>query len=101
MCFSARIETSFREYLRLTGAEIDLKQFLEIYGTRMVDKSVRIPRGLDRNFDTPKTDAERHVKDLINQYRDVTASQLQTEIFSLRKRLADAERKLLVKETKS
>ena len=52
MCYSARVETSFREYLRMTGAEIDLKQFYEIYGARMFDKSVRIPRGLDRNFTT-------------------------------------------------
>ena len=101
MCFSARVETSFREYLRMTGAEIDLKQFLEIYGTRMVDKSVRIPRGLDRNFDNPKSDDERSIKALVDEYRDVTVSQLETEIFAQRKRLADAERKLLAKETKA
>ena len=101
MCFSARVETAFREYLRMTGAEIDLKQFYEIYSTRMVDKSVRIPRGLDRNFDNPKSDAERSIKALINEYRDVTVPQLDTEIFAQRKRLADAERKLLAKETKA
>ena len=101
MCFSARIETSFREYVRMTGADIDLKQFLEIYGARMVDKSVRIPRGLDRNFDHPNSDAERSVKTLIDEYRDVTVSQLETEVFAQRKRLADAERKLRGKETKA
>ena len=85
----------------MTGAEIDLKQFYEICGTRMLDKSVRIPRGLDRNFDNPKSDAERSIKALINEYRDVTVSQLETEIFAQRKRLADAERKLLAKETKA
>lgn len=101
MCFSARIETSFREYLRLTGAEIDLAQFLEIYGTRMVDKGVRIPRGLDRNFDNPQSDAERSIKALIDEHRNVAVSQLETEIFAQRKRLAEAERKLLAKETKA
>ena len=101
MCFSARVETSFREYLRITGAEIDLKQFYEIYGTRMVDKTTRIPRGLDRNFDNPKSGIERNIKALINEYRDVTVSQLETELFAQRKRLADAERKLLAKETKA
>jgi putative SOS response-associated peptidase YedK len=101
MCFSARIETAFREYLRITGAEVDLQQFYEIYSARMADQSVRIPRGLDRNFDNPKSDAERRIKALIAQHRDVTASQLETEIFAQRKRLADADRKLLVKETKA
>ncbi len=101
MCFSARIETAFREYLRITGAEIDLHQFYEIYSARMTDPSVRIPRGLDRNFDNPKSDAERRIKALIDQHRAETAAELETEIFAQRKRLADADRKLLAKETKA
>ena len=71
-----------------------------IAGLTLLDNSVRIPRGLDVNFDHPKSDAERSIKARINEYREVKVSQLETEIFAQRK-LADADRKLLAKETKA
>ena len=101
MCYSAKILEARRDYMRQTGAEIDVEQFIEIYGIRAQGQSIRIPRAVDRWFDAPKTDAELAIHDLIDQYRVTMVSRLETEIFTQRKRLADAERKLRDRETKA
>jgi putative SOS response-associated peptidase YedK len=101
MCYSAQVEQAYHTYLRMTGAEMDYRQFVEIYGQRAAGKPVRIPRGFDRNFDNPKTDVEREIKGLIDQYNASQVTKLESEIFAQRKRLADAERKLKDRQTKA
>lgn len=100
MCYSAMVEQSFRAYLRMTGAEMDLDQFLEIFGARMENRGIRIPRGFERNFDKPSNEKEREIKRLIDAYRAQQSAQIEADIFVQRKRLADAERKLAAKGTK-
>jgi putative SOS response-associated peptidase YedK len=101
MCYSALVQQRFQAYLRMTGAQMDLDQFIEIFGWRLVKSGVRIPRGFERNFDQPTNDKEREIKRLIDAYRAQETARLESEIFAQRKRLADAERKLAVKETKA
>lgn len=101
MCYSAQVKTEYETYLRMTGAEMDLAQFLEIFGARAAGQNIRIPRGFERNFDHPKSPTERAIKDAIDQYRASTTSKLETEIFAQKRRLADAQRKLAVKPTKA
>jgi putative SOS response-associated peptidase YedK len=101
MCYSAQVEANFREYKRMTGAEMDIDQFTEIYGPRFHGVNIRIPRGLDRNFDLPATPKVQQIKDLIDGYRASTVTRLEKEIFVQKKRLADAERKLAAKQTKA
>jgi putative SOS response-associated peptidase YedK len=101
MCYSAQVEEAYRAYLRMTGAEMDLLQFVDIYGLRAAGAKIRIPRGFDRNFDDPKSPQEAVIKRLIDQYRATAISELEQELFAQKKRLADAERKLQVKETKA
>jgi putative SOS response-associated peptidase YedK len=101
MCYSAQLEEAYRAYLRMTGAEMDLSQFMEIYGARAAGAAVRIPRGFDRNFANPTTPQELAIKELIDRYRADAIATLEQEIFAQRKRLADADRKLAVKETRA
>jgi putative SOS response-associated peptidase YedK len=101
MCYSAQLQAAYMKYLRETRAEMDIDQFVEIFGARVSDSSIRIPRAIERWFDTPKTDAERRAKALIDQYREAETTKLEREIFAQRKRLADAERTLAVKPTKA
>jgi putative SOS response-associated peptidase YedK len=89
------------KYLRETGAEMDIDQFVEIFGARVVDSSIRIPRAVERWFDTPATEAERQIKAMIDQFRAAEVSKLERELFAQRKRLADAERTLASKTTKA
>lgn len=99
MCYSALVEADYRNYLRLTGAEMDLDQFLEIYSARVEDRSIRIPRAMERNFDLPRTDGERAIRRTIDAWRIAESAHLEKTLFAQRKRLADAERKLAVRST--
>jgi putative SOS response-associated peptidase YedK len=101
MCYSAQIQSAYMKYLRETGAEMDIDQFAEIFGARLSDPGIRIPRAVERWFDEPKTDAERKIKALIDEYRSTEVAKLEREIFAQRKRLADAERVLAAKPTKA
>ncbi|MEO6079176.1 MAG: SOS response-associated peptidase family protein [Steroidobacteraceae bacterium] len=101
MCYSARILEAYRSYIRETGAEMDIEQFEEIYGARRVDSGIRIPRAVDRWFDDPQTAKEDALRRLVQEYRASKAGELEQEIFTQKRRLADAERKLTVKETKA
>jgi hypothetical protein len=47
MCYSAQLQAAYLKYLRETGAQMDLDQFVEIFGARVSDSSIRIPRAED------------------------------------------------------
>src|SRR5688572_30284178 len=70
MCYSAQLQAAYMAYLKRTGAEMDIDQFVEIFGARITDSSIRIPRSVERWFDEPRTDGERRAKALIDQYRE-------------------------------
>jgi putative SOS response-associated peptidase YedK len=89
------------KYLRETGAEMDIDQFVEIFGARVSDSSIRIPRAVERWFDTPTNDEERQIKAMIDAYRAAEVTKLEREVFAQRKRLADAERTLASRPTKA
>lgn len=101
MCYSAQLEEAHRRYVRETGAWIDLLQFKELFGERALNPAIRIPRAIERWFDDPKSPAEREIKALIDAHREHEITTLERELFALRKRLADAERKLATKLTKA
>jgi putative SOS response-associated peptidase YedK len=101
MCYSAQIESKWKRYVREMEARWDLPVFHELFDRRLTEPGrYRLPRGFDLEFADPQTDAEAAIKGLSDRYRKTQGSKLETEIFTQRKRLADAERKLAVKETK-
>ena len=101
MCYSAQLQAAYMRYLRETGCEMDIDQFVEIFGARASDSSIRIPRAIERWFDAPKSDAERKIKEYIDGYRSAELTKLEREVFAQKKRLADAERTLAAKPTKA
>jgi putative SOS response-associated peptidase YedK len=101
MCYSAQIQAAYLRYLRETGAEMDIDQFVEIFGARVSDSSIRIPRAVERWFEEPKTDGERRIKAFIDQYNQAETTKLEREVFAQKKRLADADRTLASKPTKA
>ncbi|HEV7608510.1 MAG TPA: SOS response-associated peptidase family protein [Steroidobacteraceae bacterium] len=80
---------------------MDIDQFEEIFGARVSDSSIRIPRAVERWFDEPKTDGERRIKTSIDQYREAEITKLEREVFIQHKRLVDAERSLAAAPTKA
>jgi len=101
MCYSAQIQAAYLRYLRETGAEMDIDQFVEIFGARVSDSSIRIPRAVERWFEEPKNDGERRIKAFIDQYNQAETTRLEREVFAQKKRLADADRVLASKPTKA
>jgi putative SOS response-associated peptidase YedK len=101
MCYSAQLQAAYMRYLRETGCEMDIDQFVEIFGARVSDSSIRIPRAIERWFDEPGNDGERRIKQFIDQYRGAEITKLEREVFAQKKRLADAERTLASKPTKA
>lgn len=100
MCYSAMLVQSWHAYLRLTGAQMDLDQFVEVFGARAAGSSIRIPRGLDLAL--LRSDRPEHapLRDAIRTYRRAAAAKLEAELFEQRRRLADAERALGSRTTK-
>ena len=106
MCYSAQLQAAYLRYLRETGAQMDLDQFVEIFGARVADSSIRIPRAIERWFDQPlfqdtRTEQELKIKGFIDQWRSTEITRLEREAFVQKKRLADAERTLATKVTKA
>jgi putative SOS response-associated peptidase YedK len=100
MCYSAQLIEAWREYERFTGGKISLDLFEDLYGWRTYDSAIKIPKMMDHWFANPKTDSEKRIKGMIDQYNVAKESELQQEVFKQRKRLADAERTLKEKQTK-
>ena len=101
MCYSAQLSQSLSDYLRHLGATPDFLQIEEIFRQRLATPTLRIPRGFVRNFDAPKSPEEQGIGALIDQYRASAIAKFEKEVFTQKRRLADAERKLHVKETKT
>src|SRR5690606_36470885 len=94
------IWTSYQKYVRAFGADIDIATFARLYFERSQGSGAKIPKGIDLAFQSPASDAERQIKDLIEAWDAGTASRLEQELFKQKKRLADAERKLQTMTTK-
>lgn len=101
MCYSAQVWANFRKYERVYGAGIDIGEFVRLYAARAEDRKVKIPKGMDLAFLKPESAAEREIKDYIDAYNGDLITSSEQELFKQAKRLADAERKLAVKETKA
>lgn len=101
MCYSARIVSDWRRYQRAYGAELSLEDFYELFWRRSQDGKVKISKAMELAFAEPKNDTERRIKDLIDQFNAEETVRLEQELFKQRKRLADAERSLQTKTTKT
>src|ERR1700733_450302 len=102
MCYSAQVESKWKRHVRDMEARIAYSDFLELAQLRLADPTqYRLPRGFALEFADAQSEEERAIKDLIDQYRKDQVTKFETEIFNQRKRQADAERKLAVKQTKA
>ena len=100
MCYSAEVQEDYRWYVRTFGAKIDIADFVRLYTARLSDKNIRIRKAMDAAFAHPKSNDERKIKALIDEYETSQAAKLEQELFKQKKRLADAQRVLKAKPTK-
>jgi putative SOS response-associated peptidase YedK len=101
MCYSAQIEADYRKYVKMFGAQMDIREFARLYWERAEGSKAKIPKAMDDAFRNPRTDDERQIKEFIDRYNADQATKLEQDLFKQRKRLADAERTLQTKATKA
>ncbi|WP_247394814.1 SOS response-associated peptidase family protein [Ralstonia pseudosolanacearum] len=100
MCYSALIRANYREFVRMFGAAISIREFVELYVERSEDKRLSLPKAMSAAFlESPASDEERRIVELIRSYDAVQEATLQQDLFKQRKRLADANRALEAKVT--
>ncbi|MBH1611059.1 SOS response-associated peptidase family protein [Stenotrophomonas maltophilia] len=100
MCYSAQITAAYHKLVRMTGATLSLQEFAALYAHDPGKKRPKTPKAMDDAFRAGASPAELAVWAEIEQWNRAEATILEQELFANRKRLADAERALQVKETK-
>ena len=97
MCYSAQVWAHYRDYVRHSGADIDIREFARLYEHTPWDTTPKMPRAMleDAAQDWP------FAREWLDKHRAAQVIQLEQEVFAQRTRLADAERKLAVKVTKA
>ena len=101
MCYSAQILADYRRYVRQFGADLSIKEFVDLFWHRRNDPKVKIPKAMEDAFAHPASEQERQIKALVDEFAAEQSTQLEQELFKQRKRLADAERTLQTKTTKA
>jgi putative SOS response-associated peptidase YedK len=101
MCYSGQVVAQWREFSRRTGARVSLDDFLKLFVFRSADKRVKIPKAMEAGFADPQSELERQIKTLIDEFTAQQTLETEQELFSQRRRLADAERSLQTKSTKA
>lgn len=101
MCYSAKVEQNIRDLARHFSATLDYSEVERLMMERLAGRPIRLARGFEWNFSTPQTAEERRIKALDDEYRTRKVAEFEQEMFKQKKRLADAQRKLKVKETKA
>ncbi|HDR9258505.1 MULTISPECIES: SOS response-associated peptidase family protein [Burkholderia] len=96
MCYSAKIQANYREYVRRYGADMDIDTFRRLFFARAAGNDIKIPKAVDAAF----AGVEDDISAAIAAYRSQRTRKLETDLFEQRTRLAGAEKKLAVKITK-
>ena len=101
MCYTAQVWADYRRYVRQFGAELDIKEFFDLFWRRTTDAKVKIPKAMEDAFAEPRNAAEERIKSAIDAFAAEQTIKLEQELFKQRKRLADAERSMQSKPTKA
>lgn len=101
MCYSAQVWADYRRYIRQFGAELDIKEFYELFWRRSGYGKIKVPKAMEAAFAEPKNEAEQQIKAAIDAFAVEQTVKLEQDLFKQRRRLADAERTLQTKTTKA
>ncbi len=101
MCYSSMIRANYREFVRMFGATISIREFVQMYVERSEGSALRIPKAMDAPFlESPAGGEEQRIAELIRAYDAAQTTRLQQELFTQRQRLAGAVRTLATKPTR-
>ena len=100
MCYSAQVWQAYQDYVRKFGAELSIREFVELYASRDKGAKVKTTKAMDDAFLRARTPETRAITERIEAWNTRQATELEQLLFRQRKRLADAERTLQTKSTK-
>lgn len=100
MCYSAQVAADYRKYVQMFGAKVSLREFHETFVQRSEGAKLKMPKGMELAFSHPQAPIEHEIAALVEGFNGEQANRFETELFKQRKRLANAQRSLLSKETK-
>ena len=101
MCYSAQIRAGYEKYVRAYGADISIREFVQLYWERSEGAKIKTPKAMDASFATLEGADGQRIRELVAAYDVAQATKLEQELFKQRERLADAERTLQTKTTKA
>jgi putative SOS response-associated peptidase YedK len=100
VCYSAQVWQAYQDYVRRFGAEISIREFVELYASREKGAKVKTTKAMDDAFLRAGTPETRVIAQAIEAWNAEQTAELEQSLFRQRKRLADAERTLRTKPTK-
>jgi putative SOS response-associated peptidase YedK len=101
MCYSAEAWHDYRKFKREFGANISIKQYVRLFWDWKTKGSpYRILKAMQDAFANATDGEERQIRDWIEEWKTQQTTEIEKELFALKKRLADAERSLQTKVTK-
>jgi putative SOS response-associated peptidase YedK len=100
MCYSAQVWQAYQDYVRKFGAELSIREFVELYASRDKGAKVKTTKAMDDAFVRAGTSDTREIVERIQSVNARQAAELEQLLFRQRTRLADAERVLRTKTTK-
>ena len=101
MCYSARIRQEWKTFCARLGVKVSLAEYIELFWERADGRKLTIPKTMEAMFADPRTEEEHRAWDAIVRYRETRTGEIEQELFDLRRRVADAERKLAGQPTRS
>ena len=101
MCYSARIRQEWKTFCARLGVKIPLAEYIALFWERADGRKLAIPKTMEALFADPRTEEEQRAWAAIVRYRATRTSEIEQELFDLRRRVADADRKLAARATKS
>lgn len=98
MCYSAQVHAEFKQFKRQFGAVMDLKTYVKTFWWGQgLNPIAKAPRAMIREL---QEIAPLDLRKNLLEADAVAVSSLEQQIFAQRKRVADAERRLLSRDTK-
>jgi hypothetical protein len=101
MCYSAQILADYRKFVRTFGATMSIKEFARLFFERADGSKANVPKAMEDAFFEPQLADEFEIKAYIDRFNADQVPRLEQLLFEQRARLAEADRKLQTKVTKT
>lgn len=100
MCYSAQVHAEFKRFKREFGAVMDIDSYVKVFWWdqgRDPGKRPKVMRAVEREI---LRDGSPKLRSLVAEWDAREVVDLEQQLFAQRKRVADGERALLIKDTK-